>query len=386
MKLIRHLSALLLLTALSDLDAKPTIELIESPDKGLQPVAQIDGDRTLHIVYFKGEPANGDLFYASKPADKRSFSKPVRVNEQRGSAIAMGTIRGAQMALGGEGVIHVAWMGSGETRPKDDHHKAPLLYARSTDGGRTFEKERNVIREAYGLDGGGSIAADGKGNVWISWHAGEKGAGETERKVWVASSTDDGKTFERETPAWDEPTGACGCCGLTSFASRNTGTAFVLYRSATEKIHRDMYLLSSSAKDGRFKGTKVDEWELQACPMSSAAFAENASKVVAAWESRGGNLAFSVFKNDGSDVTSTKTMAKRTGKKRKYPTVAINESGQVLLAWVDGAGWKRGGMLRWQIFDSTGNAAGEKGEFDGVPAWSKPAALSLGGDKFAIVY
>jgi hypothetical protein len=44
--------------------------------------------------------------------------------------------------------------------------------------------------------------------------------------VFVAHSTDDGKTFARERLATGKPTGACGCCGMKSFAdSDGTGWA-----------------------------------------------------------------------------------------------------------------------------------------------------------------
>ena len=43
------------------------------------------------------------------PAD---WSAPVSVNNEPKSAIAMGTIRGAQLAIGKAGTIHVAWNGA----------------------------------------------------------------------------------------------------------------------------------------------------------------------------------------------------------------------------------------------------------------------------------
>ena len=136
------------------------VSIIRTPHDGLQPLAQVDANGVLHLVYFKGEAAHGDLFYVQRAKDGAAFSDPVRINHIDGAAMAIGTIRGAHFALGRDRHLHIAWMGSKNTMTDDDHHRAPMLYTRSLDGGKTFKKERNLIEDAYGLDGGGSLAAD----------------------------------------------------------------------------------------------------------------------------------------------------------------------------------------------------------------------------------
>ena len=46
-----------------------------------------------------------------------------------------------------------------------------MLYSRLNDPGTAFEPQRNLLHETGGLDGGGTLAADGAGNVWVAWHA-----------------------------------------------------------------------------------------------------------------------------------------------------------------------------------------------------------------------
>src|SRR5262249_53741325 len=131
------------------------------------------------------------------------------------------------------------------SQPADSPYNGiPMLYTRLNDAGTAFEPQRNLMRHTYALDGGGSIAADAAGNVYVAWHAQDgSGEGEAGRRLFVARSTDDGKIFSSETPVYNEPTGACACCGTRTFAD-GQGRVYVLYRSATAKVNRDMYLLT----------------------------------------------------------------------------------------------------------------------------------------------
>ena len=113
------------------------------------------------------------------------------------------------------------------------------LYARQNEAGTEFEAQRNLMRETFGLDGGGSVASDPGGNVYVAWHGKgpSAGEGESSRQVWIARSADEGRGFGEERPASHEPTGACGCCSFRVF-SDSRGVLFGIYRSATENRER----------------------------------------------------------------------------------------------------------------------------------------------------
>ena len=162
------IASVLLLTFLPSLRAD--VVLVKTPERGIQPQAVLDAKGNVHLLFFKGEPKAGNLMYVRKDAGKADFGTPIQVNSQDGSAIAVGTIRGGHLALGKDGRVHVAWNGSGKAEPKNPIQGTPMLYARLNDKGTAFEKQRNLMTKSGVLDGGGSLAADAKGNVFVAWH------------------------------------------------------------------------------------------------------------------------------------------------------------------------------------------------------------------------
>src|SRR5207247_2174995 len=81
--------------------AAPSVSLVRTPDGGIQPQAVVDSQGVVHLIYYKGDAGDGDIFYVHQaPGQGATFSKPIQVNSQPQSAIAAGTIRGAHLAVG----------------------------------------------------------------------------------------------------------------------------------------------------------------------------------------------------------------------------------------------------------------------------------------------
>ena len=380
---------LLPLVAFGATDRHEAVSVRRVPDGGIQPQIAVEPNGPIHMIYFSGDPKSGDLFYVRSNAAGEAFSRPLRVNSQAGSVIAVGTIRGGQIAVGGNGRVHITWNGSNTARPLGPINPEagrpgnPMLYTRLNDQGTAFEPQRNLMLHTFGLDGGGTVAADRAGNVYVAWHGKESGAAEGEggRQVWVAESHDSGKTFAAELPAWNDATGACGCCGMAMFAT-NDGTLLALYRSATENVHRDIYLVASRDRGKSFQGSMVHPWEINACPMSSMSFAETGGMTLAAWETGG-----QVFFGRVCGATVPKLMAAPgEGKGRKHPRLAMNSRGETILLWTEGTGWQRGGSLAWQVFDRNGSPIGAKGSAPGAPTWSFGAVAARPDGSFTVLY
>jgi hypothetical protein len=360
------------------------VTFVKTPAGGIQPQAVMDSKGNVHLLYFRGDPKAGNLMYVRKDAGKDDFSDPIKVNSQEGSAIAVGTIRGGHLAVGKNGRVHVSWNGSGKAQPKNPIEGTPMLYSRLDDKGTAFERQRNLMTQSAILDGGGTLAADKNGNVYVAWHALDRKLprGEENRRVWVSVSKDDGKTFAAEI-AVDGNTGACGCCGMRGFAD-SKGRAYFLYRAASEKVNRGMYaLVTEDGKD--FAGRQLDNWKIGTCPMSSEAIAEAPDgRVIGAWENDG-QIFFADFWPKDQDRPAP-LQAPGKGGNRQHPAIAFNKKEEMILVWAEGTGWNRGGGLAWQTYDSKFEPL-EFGRRGGaVPVWGLPTVVAEANGDFTIYH
>ena len=345
------------------------VEIIATPDGGIQPQAAIDTAGTIHLLYFKGEPGGGELFYVRRKARDSGFTAPLRVNSEAGTAIATGSVRGGQIALGRGGWIHVAWNGS-KPIERGGVKQTPMWYARLAPGGGTFEAQRPIGTQTKNLDGGGSIAAGADGHVFVVWHAAGAEEGEPHRPIYVATSADDGGRFAPEK-AFPNDGGACGCCGVETLVDPK-GRLQILYRSAGAMIHRDAMWLTIGPQ-GASAPVQLQPWELPACPMTTFAMAATPAGIVAAWETQQ-QIYSAVLDPDHRTLSAVAPMAGAAV--RKHPSVAINSAGDRLIAWTEGTAWARGGTVAWALLSPKGAPMARASSAGAVPVWGLVSAIA----------
>lgn len=359
----------LLLTAFS---FGAEIQLERVPENGVQPQIVAAADGTLHLVYLQGTERRFDVRHAFKKPGG-SWSTPHTVNSTPGTAVAMGTIRGAQIAVGKDNSLHLVWNGPGG---KDQ--PAPLLYTRSLDGGATFETQRDLRADTQALDGGASVAASAQGGVFVVWHGAPANAtpGEINRRVFILTSTDNGRTFATPKIANADDPGVCACCSLKAFVTPK-GELLTLYRAARSVNQRDIVLMTSRDGGVTFQHRDVGRWAINACPMSSASVISAGAKSRAAWEAEG--KVYTALLDDRSEATAV------SEDKARHPALAINAKGETLVTWSIGTGWQKGGQLGWQVLNAAGKPTAERGTKPGVPVWGFSAAYAEG-ERFVVMY
>jgi hypothetical protein len=378
----------------------PQVHLARAPDGGIQPQA-LEHKGTVHLVYFKGDPRGGDVYYVKGPfggfqGEGVNFGKPLRVNSQPGSAIARDGVPAAQLAIttyDHSARPHVVWTGSAAAQPRGPGGATPLLYSRLNDAGTAFEPQRNLIVKAAGLEGGPSLAAD-LSYVWVYWHAPEPGKeGEGSRRVWMVMSQDQGKTFGPSERAVSPPdAGVSACCGLRAYCF-GMAQPVVLYRAAAGGVRRDTtFLHQSPGPWGRYGATKLDGSEARDCPAGTGGIGWIHQGWVAAWETRG-QVQYARLDHQGGALR--RLTAPGEGGTRRSPVVLFSGR-DLLLAWTEGVEEGKGGAVAWQVF--TGVNAGKdepawaggaithtRGRVEGVPARGLISAVHQS-DQFLIFY
>ena len=286
---------------------------------------------------------------------------------------------GGQMALGRAGFVHVAWNAS---RPieRDGVRETPMWYARLRPGARAFEPQRPIGSHTRHLDGGGSVAADAEGRVHVVWHAAGSADGETNRRIYVATSSDDGARFSKEAPFGDAA-GLCGCCQLETLIDRH-GQLNVLYRAAGETGHRDAMWLRL-VRGRTTAPVRLQAWQLQACPMTTFAMTHRGGDIVAAWETQQ-QIHAALLTPESLRVSETSAMSGTAV--RKHPSVAVNTAGDTLYAWTEGTAWARGGTVAWELRNDAGARVASASSAGEVPVWSPVAAAARADGSFLLIH
>ncbi len=256
-----------------------------------------------------------------------------------------------------------------------------MFFTRSLDDGAGFEPQR-IISGDWPVDGGGAVAADRDGHLYVLWHSAPAGKTEDDRRMFLKVSTDDGLTFKQE--AFISPTnrGVCPCCAMQALVDRD-GNLYVIFRAARNASDRDITLLTSTNRGVSFQHSTVARWRVESCPMSSMALTEIPTGVVAAWETQQ-QVYFGLIKRGTATVLSI-TAPPGQAPSRKHPAFAPTSAGGFLFAWTEHTGWKKGGSMAWHLFDATLKPAGELGNAPGVAMWSFISAYAATPGHYVIV-
>jgi hypothetical protein len=260
--------------------------------------------------------------------------------------------------------LHIVWLVADPPQ---------YLYTRSSEGG-TFEQPRSLkIEHLDGIEAAASIATHAN-QVAVTWHAGTLEA-ESSRQVYSLDSSDGGASFTREAAISDPGLGACACCGLAS-TYKPDGRLSIAYRSAIQDTGRHMQLLSGSLESTKWQTKTLSEWHSSTCPVSSSAMHDN----WLVFETRG-----KLYRSDSKHRPMR--VSSNSEDRQKHPAIAINSSGQQLIAWGEGPGYFSGGALEIALFDAqfqimeTASTSGMV-----IPEFSAAAVVTIKDVGFLVMY
>lgn len=292
---------LILLAALAGCTpaAPDRVEVVLAETGAGNPTVAVDASSgRAYAAWIETTESGSNVYLAA--IDSTGRSEPVRVNDIDGDA-APHDQAPPQAAVGPDGTVYVVWQNNTEI-PGRPFPASDLRFARSADGGRTFEPATFVNDDAHGIPASHTfqdVAVADNGTIYVSWidgrvraaaaqsggtgvaahsgaggHSGHDG-GMPGSEIRVAASHDGGRTF---SPGVVVHRDACPCC-RTSLAVTGDSIVAVAFRSATDNI-RDMIVVRS-VDAARTFGEPVrvheDGWVIDGCPHAGGSLAFDAN-------------------------------------------------------------------------------------------------------------
>lgn len=349
------LSLFLLTGQLAFSAAGPAVTVVTTPGEGAVPDAEVAKDGSIHVAYVVGE----DVFYVASTNGGKSFSAPLRVNSEPGTAHPANMYRGPDVAIGKNGRVHVIWYVNAYQRklPQDQWG---VFYAHRDPGEMAFTKAVNLNHKP---SDNYALAANEKGEVAVIWMAGG---------VFVNSSKDNGATFsEAERVEVADP---CECCAARA-AFGSGGALIIDYRDKAANV-RDMHLLvrKSGAKNFVKEKVSVTPWEVAGCPMTGTYLTTGKKDEIVAWETKG-----QIFYARIDAVTGKrKTGEIKVAERGKWPVALVAADGSVLVSW------KNDSKLNWQMFDASDRVSGKAGS-KASPNGTRHSGVTTGSGEFLLI-
>jgi len=280
-----------------------------------------------------------------------TFSAPVQVNPLASDG-AVRNENPPKIAVGRNNEVYVLWASERE------RWKGNIRFARSLDRGRTFEPAIDLnsgVAEQPIARAFESIAVDAKGRIFVVWiDERNKTAADRGAQIWMAVSTDHGKTFSRDRKIVEN---VCECC-RTTIAFDSAGRIYVSYRAVppTGPMLRDIAVARSDDDGKTFRSFLVnhDGWELNACPIDGATMTIDASdRIEVVWFTQsGGNPRLYWASSTNQAASFTKPVLFDPAQKlAKHADVVSVSGNRVLIAWDD---LNISSMVKWGLFDLSG--------------------------------
>ena len=222
---------------------------------------------------------------------------------------------------------------------KDDRFNGQVFFARSTDGGRSFDPPQPLTASdaSQRFD---ALAVDASGAVFAAWldkrevaaarQAGQSYAGAALAFAW---SDDGGHSF---TSAKLAHSNTCECCRL-GVAFAGPGRPAVLWRNIFGETTRDHAVMTFADRwtPGPVQRVSVDDWEIDVCPHHGPSLAVTPGGTYhAAWFTEGRNrqgLFYARSTDGGRSFTDPRPLGDADRQPSRPQVLAVG--GVVWLAW-----------------------------------------------------
>ncbi|HEX5965701.1 MAG TPA: sialidase family protein [Pyrinomonadaceae bacterium] len=312
------------LTAYAPLSSPLVLVSAEGVDAA-EPATSVAADGSFYVAWVNHEPNNRADVMIGRYKPGKTPAAAVRVNPEAGTATAW---RGDQpsVAVDKDGSVYVVWTARVESNGKKG---TDLYLSVSSDMGQSFGTPVKInddkVPAAHGMH---SLQVADSGRIYVSWldernvvapQPSPKADGhhmESNRELFIADSTDGGRTFSRNRKIAGD---ACPCCKTALAVARN-GTVYVSWRHVLPGNYRHIAVSTSSDHGANFSKPVIvsdDKWVLHGCPVSgpSLSVADNGTLKVlwyAAGEANAPGLYVAESKDKGESFSPRQLLAQET--------------------------------------------------------------------------
>ena len=310
-----------------------------------KPSIGVDARGIIYVAWRDGRTGNADIFFARSTDGGKSFSRNIRLNDDRSKAYQ----GNPTLAVNSEGYVAVAW--SDARNGKDD-----IYLSVSHDQGRSFSKNRQVNDDPETPSHSHpAVAVDENGTVYAVWEDHRNNHSD----IYIARSTDGGKTFSSNRRVNDDsgsapqisPSIVVGPLGQIYVAwgdFRNSTVKLSAPDAATAELHwwktsrngdADIYFSKSTNGGESFSPNLRINDDTGAVAQAFPSLSVNSQGVVAvAWED---------FRNGHSDIYIARSRGRGlfdpnqrvnddTGEADQYhPSLILGPEGKAYLIWTD---------------------------------------------------
>lgn len=303
---------------------------IPHKDKMVSPATvKLDDHGKIYMAWFEEEKEVHSLYLSTSADGGKSFSPKVKINGVTEEPDSIH--QSPSLGLGSNGEVYVVW----KSKQPGGGFSSNLNFSRSLDGGKSFSSSV-VINDnpTPGFAGFESIAAGSNGAIYVAWIDKRGKNPKDPPSAYFARSLDGGKSFEKNLKI---DAGACICC-RTALAVGPDGTIYAAWRKAFEGNIKEIAVASSADGGETFSPPSIvgnDQWEFAGCPHRGPSLGVNAEgRVFITWYSEGNGLPGIYF---GESADRGKTFRKEVIKVQPgffpdHSTLTVSENG-ILLAW-----------------------------------------------------
>lgn len=285
-----------------------------------EPAIAAAPDGSVYVVWVDhGSKSQADVMIARFTGDGQMQGPAVRVNSQPGTATAW---RGdpPTVAVAPDNTVLVGWT----ARVGAESGLATDIYLSSSrDHGQTFGAPVKVNDDSKpAVHGMHSLTVAKDGRIYVAW-LDERNLTpmpmnnmkmdaqtanhhmESNREVFIAGSTDNGRSFTKNLRVAAD---ACPCC-KTALATTSDGRLYLSWRQVLPGDFRHIAVASSPDQGQTFTPPKIvsdDQWVLAGCPVSGATlFAADDGSVRVLWYSEGKNGQTGLYSSTTRDQGAT---------------------------------------------------------------------------------